>query len=169
MGGQAVQPTGLAQYIIPIAVIAVVFLIRGRQMTRMRKLKLEQLWIVPALYLAIVAVTFVMVPPTATGWLVAVVALAVGAALGWQRGRMMAIHVDPETHDLSQRASPLAMLFLFAIVLVRQAAQTEGRAMHLDVQLVTDAALALALGNFAMTRLEMYLRGKRLLAAARAG
>ncbi|WP_174286121.1 CcdC protein domain-containing protein [Sphingomonas bacterium] len=168
MGGQAVQPNGLMQYVIPIAVIAIVFLIRGRQMTRMRRLKLEQLWIVPAIYLVIVAAVFATTPPTAKGWLAAVVALAVGAVLGWQRGRLMAIHVDPETHSLSQRASPLAMLFLFAIVLVRMAAQSEGRAMHLDVQLVTDAALALALGNFAVTRLEMYLRGKRLLAAVRA-
>lgn len=168
MHAQAGQPGGLMQYVIPIAIIAVVFLIRGRQMTRMRRLKLERLWIVPAIYLAIVAVTFTMVPPTAKGWLVSIAALAIGAGLGWQRGRLMAIHVDPETHMLSQRASPLAMLFLFAIVLVRMAAQSEGRALHLDVQLVTDAALALALGNFAMTRLEMYLRGTRLLAAAKA-
>ncbi len=112
---------------------------------------------------------FALTPTPATGWLVSVAALAVGAALGWQRGRMMAIHVDPETHTLSQRASPLAMLFLFAIVLVKMAAQSEGRSMHLDVALVTDAALSLALGTFAVTRLEMYLRGKRLLAAARAG
>ncbi len=157
------------QYVIPIAIIAVVFLIRGRQMTRMRRLTLERLWIVPAVYLAIVVVPFALTPATATGWLVSVAALAVGAALGWQRGRMMAIHVDPETRTLSQRASPLAMLFLFAIVLVKMAAQSEGRSMHLDVALVTDAALSLALGTFAVTRLEMYLRGKRLLAAARAG
>ena len=169
MGGGADQPHGLMQYLIPIAVFAVVFAIRGRQMTRMRRLKLEQLWIVPAIYFAIVAVTFALTPPTAKGWLVSILALLAGAALGWQRGRLIAIHVDPDTHMLNQRASPMAMLFIFAIVLVKMAAQGEGRAMHLDVALVTDAALALALGNFAMTRLEMYLRGTRLLAAARAG
>ena len=168
MGGQAGQPGGLMQYAVPIAIIAVVFVIRGRQMTRMRRLKLEQLWIVPAIYFAIVAVTFVLTPPTAKGWLISIAALVVGAAIGWARGRLIAIHVDPETHTLNQRASPLAMLFIFAIVLVKMAAQGEGHAMHLDLPLVTDAALALALGNFATTRLEMYLRGSRLLAAARA-
>ena len=169
MGVETVQPHGLMQYVIPIAIIAVVFVIRGRQMTRMRRLKLEHLWIVPAVYLVVVAVMFTLTPPSAKGWLVSILALAVGAAIGWQRGRLIGIHVDPETHTLSQRASPLAMLFIFAIVLVKMAAQGGGRAMHLDVALVTDAALALALGNFAMTRLEMYLRGTRLLMAARAG
>ena len=169
MGGETVQPHGLMQYAIPIAVIAVVFLIRGRQMTRMRRLKLEQLWIVPAIYFVVVATTFALTPPTAKGWLVSIVAFAAGSAIGWMRGRLIAIHVDPQTHTLNQRASPLAMLFIFGIVLVKMAAQGGGHAMHLDVALVTDAALALALGNFATTRLEMYLRGSRLLAVARAG
>lgn len=167
MDGQAVQPSGLMHYAIPVVVIAVVFLVRGRRMTRMRRLTLERLWIVPALYLAIVVVAFAAKPPTATGWRASILALAIGAAIGWQRGRLIAIHVDPETHALNQRASPLAMLFILAIVLVKMAAQGEGRAMHLDVALATDAALALALGTFAATRLEVYLRGTRLLAAAR--
>ena len=169
MGGQAGQPGGLMQYVVPIAIIAVVFLLRGRRMMRMRPLKLEQLWIVPALYLVITVVVFSFKLPSPTGWLVALLALAVGAGIGWYRGKLTAIHVDPETHALNQRASPLAMLFLLAIILVKSAAQGEGRTMHLDVSLVTDAALALALGMFTVSRVEMYLRGKRLLVAARRG
>ena len=168
MGGQTVEPHGLLQYAIPIVVIAVVFLVRGRRMTRMRRLRLEQLWIVPTLYLAIVVATFALKPPSLNGWLVSAIALALGGAIGWYRGKLIAIHVDPQTHMLNQRASPLAMLFLFAIVLVKTAAQGEGRSLHLDVALVTDAALALALGTFAASRLEIYLRGTRLLAQARA-
>ncbi|MGN6278761.1 MAG: DUF1453 domain-containing protein [Sphingomonas sp.] len=121
----------------------------------------------PAIYLAIVVATFVATPPSAAGWGVAVIALVVGGALGWQRGRMMAIHVDPETHALSQKGSPMAILFLFAIIAIKLAAQSEGKALHFDVALITDAALALALGMFAMTRVEMYLRAKRMLAQAR--
>ncbi|WP_375395828.1 DUF1453 domain-containing protein, partial [uncultured Sphingomonas sp.] len=120
MGGQAVQPSGLMQYVIPIAVIAIVFLIRGRQMTRMRRLKLEQLWIVPAIYLVIVAILFVSMPPRPVGWLIALAGVVIGAAIGWQRGRMMTIHVDPETHAINQKASPLAMVLLFAIVPLKQ-------------------------------------------------
>ena len=78
----------------------------------------------------------------------------------------MQIHVDPQTHALSQKGSPLAILFLLAIIGVKLAAQGEGRALGFDVALVTDAAFALALGMFTMTRIEMYLRAKRLLEEA---
>jgi len=167
MHGEVVQPNGWLQYALPFAVFAVIFSFRARRMTRMRPLKLERLWVVPAIYLAIVVATFTATPPSAAGWAVALVALIVGCALGWQRGRLMAIHVDPETHALSQRGSPMAILFLFAIVAIKLAAQAEGKALHFDVALITDAALALALGMFATTRVEMYLRAKRMLAAAR--
>jgi hypothetical protein len=164
MHGEVVQPGGWMQYAIPLAVFAVIFAFRARRMTRMRPLKIEHLWVVPAIYLALVMATFVATPPSVAGWGAAIVALLVGAALGWQRGRMMAIHIDPETHRLSQKGSPMAILFLFGIIAVKLAAQAEGKALHLDVALITDAALALALGMFTVTRLEMYLRAKRMLA-----
>jgi hypothetical protein len=167
MHGEVVQPTGWLQYAIPIVVLAVVFGFRARQMSRMRRLKLGQLWIVPAIYLALTIALFVATPPHGPGWAAVAAALIAGAALGWQRGRMMAIHVDPETHALSQRGSPLAILFLLAIVIIKMVAQNEGKALHVNVALLTDAALALALGMFAATRIEMYLRAKRLLAEAR--
>jgi hypothetical protein len=82
---------------------------------------------------------------------------------------MMQIHVDPQTHALNQKGSPWAILFLMAIVLIKMAVQGEGRAIGFDVMLVTDAALAFALGMFTTTRVEMYLRARRLLDEARAG
>ncbi|HEX4695509.1 CcdC protein domain-containing protein [Sphingomonas sp.] len=166
---QVVQPNGVLQYVIPVVVIAIVFTLRARRMTRMRPLRLNQLWIVPAIYLAIVAATFVATPPGRSAWIAAAVALIVGAAIGWQRGRLMQIHVDPETHALSQKGSPLAVLFLLGIILIKTVAQGEGRSLGFDVALVTDAALALALGMFAMTRVEMYLRAKRMLDEAGGG
>lgn len=165
MGGH--PPSALVQYGIPVAVFVVIFGLRARRMSQMRPLKLERLWIVPAIYLAIVAANFIAKPPTLAAWIAAAIALLLGAALGWQRGRMMQIHVDPETHALNQKGSPLAILFLLAIVLIKLAAQGEGAALGFDVTLVTDAALAFALGMFTMTRVEMYLRAKQMLNAAR--
>ena len=158
----------LLRYGIPVAIFVVIFAFRARRMTRMRPLKLEMLWVVPAIYLVIVALNFVAKPPSLNAWIASVVALVVGSAVGWQRGRMMEIHVDPETHALNQRGSPWAVLFLLAIVGIKLLAQGEGRALGFDVMLVTDAALAFALGMFATTRLEMFLRAKRLLDEARA-
>jgi hypothetical protein len=163
VGGAVVQPSGIVQYLIPVAVFIVIFALRARRMSQMRPLKLERLWAVPAIYLAVVGANFIAKPPTLAAWIASAVALLLGAALGWQRGRMMQIHVDPETHALNQKGSPWAILFLMAVVLIKMAVQGEGRAIGFDVMLVTDAALAFALGMFTTTRIEMYLRAKRLL------
>lgn len=160
---QVVQPGGLIQYLIPIVVIGIVFAFRARRMSRSRPLKLGQLWIVPAIYAVVVAASFVANPPGPLGWAAALVGLALGGVLGWYRGTTIAIAVDPATRTLSQRASPLGILLLLALVAVKSAAQAGGRAAHLDVTVLTDALLGLALGTFAVMRIEMYLRARRVL------
>ena len=166
MHAEVVRPNGLLQYVLPAIVFIVIFAARARRMSQLRPLKLERLWIVPAVYLVLVVVTFATKPPHATGWLVSLLALAIGTAVGWQRGRMMTIVVDPVTRALNQKGSPVAILFLFAIVAVKVVAQNEGAAMGFDVALVTDAALAFGLGMFTATRVEMYLRARQMLAVA---
>jgi len=161
-------PPGILQYAIPIVIFLVVFALRARRLTRLRPLKIEQLWIVPAIYAAVVAVIFYRSPPTLAGWAIAAAALAIGAALGWQRGKTMQIHVDPETHELRQRASAWALAFIVVLIAIKSIAQAEGAALHFNVEGLIDTLAALSLGIFAVQRLEMYLRATRLLAAARA-
>lgn len=153
---------------ITIGIVAIVMALRLRRMGRMRPLKLGSLWIVPALYLVVAAVMFWQLPPT--GWIAtaSAVALAIGAAMGWQRGKMMHIHVDPETHALNQKASPAAMFFLIALIVVRSGARgILGQGGSVSPAILTDPLIAFALGMFTLTRLEMYLRAKRLLEEAR--
>ena len=110
--------------------------------------------------------------PHGLGWLWAGLAFAAGGAIGWYRGTAMRISVDPETHALNQTSSPLAMLFILALIAVRFAiragAAYEAGIGKVDVALITDCLVAFALGLLSMTRLEMYLRGSRLLGEARA-
>ena len=167
------QPNSLITYGITAVVIAVVMALRWRRMSRVIPLKLERLWIVPAIYAVAVAATFAVTPPTGLGWLFCLIALALGAGLGWQRRRMMRITVDPATHTLNQTGSPAAMLFLVALVVIRSGARAAlasgGTGLHVDAMALTDMLMALALGLFSATRIEMYLRGRRLLAGAKRG
>ena len=161
------QPSWIG-YAVSIAVIVVVLALRMRGMSRMRPLKLGSLWIVPAVYFVVAVIMFVQLPPV--GWvaIASVVGLVIGAGVGWQRGKMMQIHVDPETHALNQKASPAAMFFLFALIIVRSGARTFlGSESGVSPAMLTDPLIAFALGMFTLTRLEMYLRAKRLLQAAR--
>ena len=106
--------------------------------------------------------------PTGWVWIACIAALAAGAGVGWQRGRMMHISVDPETHALSQKASPAAMLFLVALIVVRAGGKILfGTGSGLSPAMLTDPLIAFALGMFTLQRVEMYLRAKRLLGEAR--
>lgn len=167
MQAQSVQQSWIS-YAISIAVILLVLALRIRRMGKMRPLKLGSLWVVPALYLAVAATMFVQLPPTGLVAIASVVALLVGATVGWQRGKMMYILVDPETHALNQKASPAAMFFLIGLILVRAGARgILGEGDGVSPAMLTDPLIAFALGMFTLTRLEMYLRAKRLLEEAR--
>ena len=167
---QPPQPT-LVSYLLPLIVVAIVLFFRLRSTGKARPLRLERLWIVPTLYLALTVLLFAEMTPHGLGWLWAALSLAAGAAIGWQRGRAMHISVDPETHALNQAASPLAMLLLIGLIVVRYAlrfaAESGGASWHLDAVLITDCLVAFALGLLSLQRLEMFIRGSRLLAEAR--
>ena len=170
MHAQAVQPNPLISYAVTALVIAVVFALRCRRMSKVTPLRLERLWMFPALYAVIAVGLFVATPPVGLGWLFCLAALLAGAALGWQRGKLMRITIDPDTHQLNQTGSPAALLFILVLMAVRSGARvalTGDNALHLNALAVTDMLVALALGLFTAARVEMYLRAKRMLIAAR--
>lgn len=159
-------------WVIPIVVTAIILLVRARRMRRTQPLKLERLWIVPAAYLVFAGIMMWTLPPHIRDipWLA--LALAVGAGIGWWRGAMMRITVDAETHALNQQASPAALVFLLLIVVARSAMRSgmmgETSALHLSAAFVTDIFIIFALGLLTATRLEMFLRARRMLGDARA-
>jgi len=163
-----VQQQQLISYAITAAIVGLVLFFRIRRMSKSRPLKLEYLWIFPALYLVIAILMLVQFPPTPTGWAICAGSFALGGALGWQRGKTMEITVDPETHALNQKASLAGVAFIVVLIVVRSAMRYEGAALHLNVAILTDALVVFALGLFSVQRLEMYLRAKRLLEEARA-
>lgn len=165
----AIMPSSWLQYLIPGTVIALVLFLRLRSVGRARKLRLERLWILPTLYTLLVAFVFSRAPPQGMVWLWCGLALAVGAGLGWTRGKLMRIDVDPETHELSQTVSPAALLFILALIAVRSASRSLAVGPgHLGLMAVTDILMAFALGFIAFQRIEIGLRARRMLAEARA-
>ena len=172
MQGNAAHPDQMMQYAIGAVVVLAVLALRLFRMRQARRLRLETLWIVPTIYLLFAAGMYYTFPPTGLAWLMCAAGLAVGAGIGWQRGKLMQIHVDPETHTLNQKASPAAFVFIAVLLLVRFGAKSMMEAgsygPHVNTMLITDVLIAFALGLFAATRLEMYVRAKRLLDEARA-
>ena len=155
--------------LITLVVTAAVALLRNQ---RPRRLRIELLWIRPALFVVLMGVVLAGLPPPFTPISIALLAcgLAVGCALGWQRGRLMRIEIDPETHALSVRASRLGLLFIIALVALRYGLNSLVRdnapLLHLPFAAVTDAFVLLAGGTMSAQGLEMWLRARRLLAQA---
>lgn len=157
-------------YMVPLVAIALVIL----RNTRARRLRVETLWIMPVMILVLVALSFSQQRlPSPLMLAIDLAALAVGALLGWWRARFTHITVDPATHQLTSRASPIGMLLILAIFAVRYGirmyAAENANTLHVSVTAVADAALIISVGLVCAQRLEIALRATRLLNEARAG
>ena len=166
---QSHPPSSLASFLLPMVIVGVVLFLRTRRMAVERPLKLATLWVVPAVFLLIAGLTLAEFPPRGLEFAWLALALLLGVALGWQRGRMMAIRVDPATGRLMTKSSGWAIAFLFALVVIRTLARTglnyEAQAGVITPGLVNNAFVIFALGLFATQRAEMALRAKRLRGA----
>ena len=165
------QANGWMATLLPFAVIAVVLVLRIRTMRRERTLNLKSMWAVPIVYVILTGFIFFALPPPITGWELVLGGLLVGLLAGWYRGRLIRIHRDPDSGELRQKASPLAMLLLLAIIILKAGArQVFGENAAMDpnstASLMTDAFIGFALGLLTATRIEMYSRAKRILAGA---
>jgi hypothetical protein len=157
--------------LLPFVIIAVVLALRMRSMSKERPLRLSTLWLIPVVYLFIAGSMMFALPPPPLGWGLVIVGLSVGLVVGWYRGKTIHIERDPATGELKQKASPLAMLLIAVLVVIKLGARQifgDAAAVHpgSGALLLTDAFLGFALGLLSATRLELYLRGKRLLEAA---
>ena len=165
------QPGSWVTALIPFVIIAVVLALRFRSMNKERPLKLETLWIVPVVYALIAGSMLFALPPPPIGWGLVVIGLGAGLTLGWYRGKMIRIERNAETGELRQRASPLAMMLLLVLIVIKLGARSifgETAAAHpgSGAMILTDAFIGFALGLLSATRLELYLRGRRLIEAA---
>lgn len=165
------QPHGLLATLLPFIIIAVVVALRLRTMRRERKLNLKGIWVVPIIYVILIAFMLTALPPPLVGWELLLAGLIVGLLAGWYRGRLIKIHRDPQTGELRQKASPIAMLLLLAIILLKVGARQvfgESAASNPSspAMMLTDAFIGFALGLLTATRLEMYTRAQRILAGA---
>jgi hypothetical protein len=160
-----------ANALIPIVIVVGVLILRN---SRPRRLRIETLWVLPVIYVGLLASSLAAAPPPVTPVSISLLVLGfvIGAALGWQRARFTEIHIHPETHDISSRQSAVGLLFVLAIFAVRYFARdflaANARSLHLPVVAALDALFVLAIAMLATQRLELWLRASKMLAEAKA-
>lgn len=142
----------------------------GRSSGPTQTLRLDALWIAPAIYLALAALAIAAQPPHGEEWLWPAAGAALGGALGWWRGKTVEISLHPQTRALITRTSSTAMVFFIGLMALRFGLRyllaDQARTLHLTVTIITGAFLAFAVGLVVIQRLEMTLRAVRLLGAA---
>lgn len=162
------QGGGLTAALLPFVIIAVVLALRMRSMGKERPLKVGTLWVVPVLYLLVAGSMLFALAPSPLGWGLLLAGLGLGVGVGWHRGKLIRIERNAETGELSQKASPLAMLLLVILVLLKLGARAifgDSAAGHpaSGAMLLTDGFIGFALGLLSATRLELYLRARKIL------
>ena len=158
--------------LLPIVVVVVVLTLRLRSMSKVRPLKPERMWVLPLALLVLAGVTSWEHPPSPSGMTIGFFSLVVGGFLGWQRGRFFHIERDA-IGGLTQKASPAALILLLVIIGIRYAVRAYFGAtpddhgqMSENALIATDGLLLFAVGLIAMTRVELALRARRILAGA---
>jgi hypothetical protein len=155
--------------LIPVIILGVVILRNARA----RTIKVERLWISPAIVMAMTIAAFAAnTPPGPWGIALDIAAVGVGALLGWWRAHASRFTIDPETHVVTSRVSPAGMLLILGIFgvryLLRGALSGESSTLHLTAAEVTDSFLLLAVGLVSAQRLEWWIRARRMIAEAKA-
>jgi hypothetical protein len=163
-------PPQAAWVAIPIMLL-VVFL-RMRRMSQHRALRVEWLWVTPVILLIIAGLVMSQSPLAGMDWLWLVPAFLIGGGIGFWRGRLTTVTVDPETHALTSKASPAALYLLVAVLAerigLRYLLAAEASTLHVNAALITDTFLVFAVGVVAVQRTEVWIRARKLLAEARA-
>lgn len=153
----------LLSYVFVAIVVSAAIILRFRRMRQLVPFNLSTLWIFPTLYTAL-AVAILSLLPLSTGvWGYLLLALLLGVVAGWYRGKTVRISKDPESGRLMQQASPLGILVIVALIVLRQGLRVEALALGLNVNLVTDVLVVFAAGLLGAGAVERYVRAKRIM------
>jgi hypothetical protein len=159
------MPSSYIPYLIAVFVLALVV----RRSLRGRRIKVDQLWVIPALLTAAAVAAIAQAPPTGSAMIaVLVLATLMGAGVGWQRGRLTRINLDPETSVLNSQASPAAVILIVAVFALRYGLRfwlLRHPGKGAQTLVATDALLLFSVGMISVSRIEMWIRCRRLMAA----
>jgi len=148
-----------------------------RRNLRSRTLKMERLWVYPVILVLLAGTAILHASPPGPVEIVGlVVALAVGGVIGWYRGRLTHITIDPATHVLSSKASIAGTILIAVVFAVRYGLEMAIKtgsglpfSLPVDVAGITDGLMLFLVGMMSVQRIEMFLRCQKLLAEARGG
>jgi hypothetical protein len=161
------QQDQLIGYAVGGVIFLLIFGLRMRRMMQSRPFNVQNVWILPAIFIGLTALTLWSRPPQGRDWIWIAAAAAIGAGLGWFRAKTIRLTLDPATHQVMAQGSPLAMAFILVIFAarfgLRGLMQAEAGVLGVSLAVVDGAFLAMACGLFVARSVEMAIRATGLL------
>ena len=161
------QQGQLIGYVVGGVIFLAIFAFRMRRMMQSRPFQLQNIWILPAIFIAMAALALWKQPPQGNDWLWIGGALVIGAVLGWFRAKTIRMTLDPETRTVMAQGSPLAMALILVLFVarfgLRGVMSAESGVLGVSLSLVDNAFLAMTCGLFIARTIEMGVRATKLL------
>ncbi|WP_420471262.1 DUF1453 domain-containing protein [Brevundimonas sp. FT23042] len=161
------------EQLIPLIVIAAVVplvLLRNR---KPRTLRPEFLWVSPLIIVLAIGAGLWGISASGQGQLpvdpisllILAAGLGLGAAFGWQRGRMTTIHKEADG-TLKAQASPIGLIIIIAVLVARRALepwlQAHAADWHVNPLAIIEAFMLFAAGMVVTQRIEMFIRARNI-------
>ncbi|QYE35590.1 cytochrome c biogenesis protein CcdC [Polymorphobacter sp. PAMC 29334] len=158
------DPNQVFPILIPLVIIGVL-VIRRRKPQRIR---IERLWIMPVLMTAFIGSGLYYTPHAAfhpLTYAAFAIALAVGLIAGWFRARTVPMSFDAASGTVVTEPSIVAIVVLVALFAGRSLLRMAlvGSATGIDAGTISDGFLLFAVGLIVGGRIEMFVRGQRLI------
>nr|WP_295662666.1 CcdC protein domain-containing protein [Polymorphobacter sp.] len=159
-----IDPRQVLPVVIPLLILGVIA-IRRRKPQRIR---IERLWITPVLMTALIGTGLYYTPHTPfhpATYAAFAVALAAGLVGGWFRARTVPMSFDAATGTVVTEPSIVAIIVLVALFAGRSLLRMAlaGSNTGIDAGTISDGFLLFAVGLIVGGRIEMFVRGQRLI------
>jgi hypothetical protein len=156
--------------IVPLLVVALIL----RRSMGTRKVRVQLMWIRPAILVILACVTLAASPMPGPIALAAFVAAAlVGGGVGYFRARHLELSIDPETGAVSSKSTPIGTILIVGLVVLRiglryvfpeMGGTQQGGHLAAEAVLWTDGALIFSAAMLVTQAIVIWQRTRPLLA-----
>ncbi len=163
------DPNEVFPIVIPLVIIGVLALRRRKP----QRIRIERLWIMPVLMTAFIGMGLYYTPHQpfhALTFAAFAAALAMGLVAGWFRARTVPMSFDAASGTVVTEPSIVAIIVIAALFAVRSLLRMalSGSAPGIDAGTISDGFLLFAVGLIVGGRIEMFVRGRRLIVSGTA-
>ena len=114
-----------ATLLLTFAIIALVLVFRVMRMRKEQRFGIVTMWVIPAILAALTIGTILVDRlTTAVDIAFALVALAIGVAIGWYQGSHTTVRVDRNARAMFVRVSPIGIAIFVGVLVLRMGIRT---------------------------------------------